>query len=815
MVRTVKETIKNLKSTKQFTKEQIDQFKADNAAFFTALGMGNIPTQTTFVVRKANGEIASRKSGLNTQKILSTLKVVFQETQNPTLRNYIRVVSEEFGGVQRNQIDSIINTEFQTGEELIQDIEQITGTEDDTLIQEIQTIVDTPSSQSEEELIQEIEQLTQSQQTPLETLRQEEEQLEIQDVQDIEERIRTRPKITSVRKKSKKQRLQEELRVRQDEQELRRQRQKQQQVSLTVIDEPVAPSTTEEDFVAEDSQSRVQQVEMIFDMIESMGQQVPENVRTATSQGIQLIQKGKEINESSDSIFNKIKSVTKIVLGFIAVAPLPIPPQIRAGSAAILLGIEAIEQTVGLITGETTDTDAIRRVVENVAETSELGAIAEAADGILQVVDGITEIRDTIVSSNKDKDALDSTPVSSDLVSPGLEQTRQQQTVTISDSIENSHGILTVEDVQDPNASTVQSPIQIEDQETGTLTVIEPEEAQTIAEEDIIPEEPETEAAEIPPGQIIPPADGTLPGPRGGGDPAETLPVTVGSQQQPGFYPDPIHPDALGVYFTSSNFPEWDTTLLIDRKRRFKNLSEQQIKPFILQQTILIWEKHQVDLLIPRLIFGSEASLENIEKENNEILQLWNQLHKIKTEKCKCENDLVGVRIGDLLQMRQLIDNDTDKPKSEDTEETQHTLSGQEPKKQEKEQEEGDFPRHKKDKTENFVYSPSGIRLGAVVSPQEIENSIRPSLAAITTAMGAPPLESRRNLTRGFSHGGPVARSSLMNGIRTSVVGTSNNEPAGAGYSKLGRGIDQDISSGGFNVRTNSSHLEPQGGEMI
>lgn len=244
-----------------------------------------------------------------------------------------------------------------------------------------------------------------------------------------------------------------------------------------------------------------------------------------------------------------------------------------------------------------------------------------------------------------------------------------------------------------------------------------------------------------------------------------------------------------------------------DRDKRFQGLSEEQVKPFIYQQTRMIWEKYSVDLLIPMLKVPVTGSLEDVKKENNEVMQLFAKLKKIS----KPTGDVVGMKLGDLMKFRGLLSSDPAPAPAATTGNDTPPVAGDtdlfpgqgqkiDPQSETRTE---TVPRANGDNTDKFVYTnQSGIRLGPVVTQKEIENAIVPSLASVVTAQGAPTLQSRRVLTRGFNHGGLVASADTMNSIRVSVIGTAANTPAGSGYSRMGRSIEQEVYNPRNAIRT-------------
>ncbi len=550
--------------------------------------------------------------------------------------------------------------------------------------------------------------------------------------------------------------------------------------------DPTASSADNMDFSGESEEQRVEQIESVLSMIESTPLDVPAEIINSARQGIKIIKTAK----SKKSAFSKVKSIAKGVLGFVALSPLPFPPQVKLGAGAILTGITAIEQTVALVKGESTETSAIKAALEAASNVDELAPVAEVATGIINAIEGIVSVRDQIVGEQENKDASESTPIPSNLVGEGLSNTKAVQATIVGEALQESEGQLNLNEVNDTTASSVDVPISIMEGDT-IQSNIDPTLAKKLAveKEEGKPEDVETQI-ELEE-QVVPTSD-----------------VLSGNRQIQGFYENPIHPDALGIFFGSSSFPKWDTSLLNDRKDRFKDMSPESVAPFLLQQTQMIHTKYGVDLLIPKLIFGAGSDPLQIEKENMEVLQLWARFNKIS------KGDSIGVKLGDLLKFRGLISEGAGPSAS-------NPLSSGEPGEQPTEAS-GTVPTsqaqtpeattvksiHPKDTTKNFLYAPGAIRLGPKITDAEARKAAIPSLAEVTTLAGAPQLQTRRNQTRGWSHSGPAARSVLMNQVRSSVVGTASRDSC-IGYTKQGFSLQQNLGNFKVKVRThNSSHLE-------
>lgn len=546
-----------------------------------------------------------------------------------------------------------------------------------------------------------------------------------------------------------------------------------------VIDEPrtnpsvanVIQQAANIDFSGDSVEARVDQIEAVFDTVDTLmrtkqftEQEIPENIRKSTKQGLEVIRTTAKDVESKKTVFQKVKGFAKTVLGFIALAPLPIPPQIKVGAGAILTGISAIEQTadaVSSIAEGSTDiqTDQIRAGIDIVKTNEQLAPAAEFAEGVVNAVEGAIEIKNTLFGEQKDKPADESTPIPAQYIENDFENVIQTESAVIDDNVESSGGIVTMEEVNDARARTINEPIDIGGQ------VVSPEQAVEYATHTETNSETETPSSE------------------GMSENSEdSVPVLKGNTVTQELYENPVHPDAIGIFFGSSVLPEWDTTLLADRERRFASLPEEQLKAYLLQQNRMIFEKHGTDLLIPALMYDESSGASEIKKENHEILQLWAALKKVKSGR-QSSSDTVGVKLGDLLKFRGLLTNNNG-PSAPNPLDSKIPPTDQQGKAQ------GNPPdppgtqpapdtvqvspqqAHPKDTTKNFVYTPGAVRINDVIKDEDARKAARPSLSEMVTLQGSPQLQTRSNLTRGFNHAGPSLRSMQMNQLRRSAMGT-------------------------------------------
>lgn len=111
--------------------------------------------------------------------------------------------------------------------------------------------------------------------------------------------------------------------------------------------------------------------------------------------------------------------------------------------------------------------------------------------------------------------------------------------------------------------------------------------------------------------------------------------ASVGSRGvRPGYYKNPIHEDALGLFFGSATNPNWNNALFYDRMSRLTNEDVINNKLYFYNQSVSLVNKYGVDFLVPSVKYMQNADPLMIIKENHEILQLYFKLKGIKpTEK--------------------------------------------------------------------------------------------------------------------------------------------------------------------------------------
>jgi hypothetical protein len=217
---------------------------------------------------------------------------------------------------------------------------------------------------------------------------------------------------------------------------------------------------------------------------------------------------------------------------------------------------------------------------------------------------------------------------------------------------------------------------------------------------------------------------------------------------------DPIHKDAIGLFFGSASSPKWDPTLLTYRKDGVNKGESPWSVPDLLQQSRAIYDKHGIDLLITGVVSSESTAPELVVKENHEILQLWNRVVKVHND------GFVQMKISDLVKFETLLEPYKATPVTPVTPD-QPSSDG--------------FPTIVQDRKPigQFQYNAqSNIRLNDIVNDREARAVYQPSLSEVTTRGSAPSLESRDNFNRGYNRSGLVATKDELDGIGRIVIGT-------------------------------------------
>lgn len=120
----------------------------------------------------------------------------------------------------------------------------------------------------------------------------------------------------------------------------------------------------------------------------------------------------------------------------------------------------------------------------------------------------------------------------------------------------------------------------------------------------------------------------------------------------PGLKWNPIHTEALSIYFGNPTSPNWDNTLLQDRENRWKNIPMDQKVARALMENQKLVEKYGVELFVYGLKYTSG---QDVIRENTELIQLFFAYKCCDGEKSQ---DLVKVPVSSLVAYRNsLADN--------------------------------------------------------------------------------------------------------------------------------------------------------------
>lgn len=108
---------------------------------------------------------------------------------------------------------------------------------------------------------------------------------------------------------------------------------------------------------------------------------------------------------------------------------------------------------------------------------------------------------------------------------------------------------------------------------------------------------------------------------------------------------DPIHPDALNLFFGSSTRPMWNAKLFDGRAKdpSWKNLESK--RNLLFWENQIIYKRHGQDLLVERLKYGMNSNIKDLLRENFELVQLYFALKNIRT-------GMVSVKLQDLIGLR-------------------------------------------------------------------------------------------------------------------------------------------------------------------
>ena len=187
-----------------------------------------------------------------------------------------------------------------------------------------------------------------------------------------------------------------------------------------------------------------------------------------------------------------------------------------------------------------------------------------------------------------------------------------------------------------PLKPDAKSPLQILDPETGEILKQETEEM--LDQTGATPEEPQTKTqdnqstGELP---TEPPSDEPPSGPPSQ-EGQNKIPDQEGQASLVGRFSGndldnyvSLHTDSIGFFFRSSTRPQFDKLLLQDRNERLKDQDINELKPLLLFQNKSLFELYGPKMLIYKLKTDDSSPIEQIVKENFELLQLFNAIEKV------------------------------------------------------------------------------------------------------------------------------------------------------------------------------------------
>ena len=235
---------------------------------------------------------------------------------------------------------------------------------------------------------------------------------------------------------------------------------------------------------------------------------------------------------------------------------------------------------------------------------------------------------------------------------------------------------------------------------------------------------------------------------------------TVGSEE---FYKNPVHPDALGIYFQSSEFPKWDTTLLSNRVQIWKNLDKQEYVPYLLQQSLKIVNKYSIDIFVDKVKYTNLTPefYDLIIKENSEIVQLFSALKQIRSVTVLTQKlDSLISKTSELIGTSSEL-NESNQMKNG------NTLSD-------------DIVEDSGTSKKGFVSFKNNfqVRIGDLASEDHVQHAMEEqSLAEVVTREGAKPIIDRKNFQGGWGSAGYRANNYQIRNMKMSFVDNINIQP--------------------------------------
>jgi len=446
---------------------------------------------------------------------------------------------------------------------------------------------------------------------------------------------------------------------------------------------------------------------------------------------------------------------------------------------------------------------------ELVVDVDDNQAIGKEASGVKNVLEAAEAQAQVKLESQQGLDALDSTPIEEGEVNPDIKTEIDVQEVKIRTTLEASEGLLRPIQIADPQATSVEAPIQAGEalltpkESSDLLTEVDqliagmssitlpPVEQELPGTSTLVPIDLTTEGTSVLPIDLtgITPIEfeGESESVQTGAEQAQAPSgILQGQESKVQVKHDPIHSDALSIFFGSANEPRWDPTLLVGRPEMTKEM--------LLKQTEKIVDKFGVDILVFEMKSGESSEFEFIKRENEEILQLYTRLQGIGHEIVGFESESesgsgsgptgdgdgdVSMKVSDLVNFASLLSDDIQVPLDSTQESTPLNPEAGSSSRVEPQSVQAEV------QTKPFVYqNTSGIRLNKTMTDREARRGYQESLASHMTRGGSKPLKLRRNMTVGFNHAGIKARPEVMDGLRNSVLGTSRICPEG--YAKTG-----------------------------
>lgn len=115
-----------------------------------------------------------------------------------------------------------------------------------------------------------------------------------------------------------------------------------------------------------------------------------------------------------------------------------------------------------------------------------------------------------------------------------------------------------------------------------------------------------------------------------------------------GPYMNPVHPDALSIFFGSPTNPDWIQGLFTNRESWELNDMK---KEFMFRQSVALFTKYGADMLIMQLVYDINSNVLDVKRENEEIIQLYIRVSNIKPSvDTRVQRVLIDTDKGDKIQ---------------------------------------------------------------------------------------------------------------------------------------------------------------------